>query len=216
MQNFFSGLVLAILLQSPSVFFHHQLFSTAADSSTSANSGRTNPAASNSFAQKLTVSGLPNLGKVSDQLYRGAQPNISNLDELKKLGVTTVVDLRSESSHIREEERRRTESLGMHFVSIPVGGFSNPSAAQLAQFFALLRQSPSEKVFVHCRFGHDRTGVFVATYRIAFDHWSADQAITEMNAFGFNHRFHPSMSAYVRDFANRLQTDPVFKSLFYN
>jgi protein tyrosine/serine phosphatase len=64
--------------------------------------------------------------------------------------------------------------------------------------------------------GHDRTGVFVATYRIAFDHWSADQAITEMNAFGFSHLFHPSMSAYVRDFANRLQNDPVFKSLFSN
>jgi protein tyrosine/serine phosphatase len=216
MQNFFSALVLAILLPAPSVFRHPGLISTAADASPREDSGTASGATSNSFAEKLTVSGLPNLGRVSDQLYRGAQPDIASLEQLKKLGITTIVDLRSESFHAREAERRRAESLGMHFVSIPVGRFSNPSSAQVAQFFALLRKSPSEKVFVHCRLGHDRAGVFVATYRIAFDHWSADQAITEMNAFGFSHLFHPSMSAYVRDFANRLQSDPVFKALFSN
>jgi len=37
-----------------------------------------------------------------------------------------------------------------------------------------------EKVFVHCRFGDDRTGVFVAAYRMAFDGWPAQQAMEEM------------------------------------
>lgn len=216
MQNFFSVLVLASLLLSPSVSFGEFVFSTAAHSSTAANTSSAASAAGVSFAEKLSVDGLPNLGKVSDQLFRGAQPNLSNLAELKKLGVTTIVDLRSESSRTREQERARAEALGMRFVSIPVGGFSNPSSAQVAQFFALLRQSPRETVFVHCRFGHDRTGVFIATYRIAFDHWTAEQALGEMNAFGFNHTWHPSMIGYVRDFANRLQSDPIFKSLFSN
>ena len=213
MQNFFSVLVLASFLLSPSVSFPEFAFSTATASS-AANSSAASSAAGVSFAEKLSVDGLPNLGKISDQLFRGAQPSLSNLAELKELGVTTIVDLRSESSHMREQERLRAEALGIHFVSIPVGGFSNPSSAQVAQFFALLRQSPRETVFVHCRFGHDRTGVFIATYRIAFDHWTAEQALAEMSAFGFNHTWHPSMIGYVRDFANRLQSDPIFKSLF--
>lgn len=216
MQNFFSVLVLAFLLLSPSVPFRQSAFSTTTHSSAAANSSASSSAAGVSFAEKLSISGLPNLGKVSPQLFRGAQPNLSDLAELKKLGVTTIVDLRSESSHTREQELLRAESLGLHFVSIPVGAFSSPSSAQVAQFFALLRQSPRETIFVHCRFGHDRTGVFIATYRIAFDHWTAEQALAEMNAFGFNHTLHPSMSAFVRDFANRLQSEPSFKSLVYN
>ena len=216
MQISFSALVLAFSLLSSSVSFREFLFSTAAHSSVAEISPAASAPAAPSFAEKLSVDGLPNLGKVSAQLFRGAQPNLSDLAELQKLGVTTIVDLRSESSRTRELERVRAEALGIHFVSIPVGGFSNPSSAQVAQFFALLRQTPRQTVFVHCRFGHDRTGVFIATYRIAFDHWSAEQARAEMNAFGFNHTWHPSMSGYVRDFADRLQSDPIFKSLFTN
>ncbi|HYA62259.1 MAG TPA: tyrosine-protein phosphatase [Candidatus Sulfotelmatobacter sp.] len=164
------------------------------------------------MAEKIFLPGVHNAGKVSEQLFRGAQPHLSNLSELKKLGITTIVDLRSESHHIREQERSRAESLGIHFVSIPVGGFSNPTSAQLAQFFALLRESPPQKIFVHCEFGEDRTGVFIAAYRIAFDHWSADQATSEMLAFGFKHFLHPSMASFVHSLPDRLQSDPVLRS----
>ena len=169
-----------------------------------------------SLAQKIFVPGVPNAGKVSDQLFRGAQPRLSQLSELKKLGVTTIIDLRSGSSGARNEERARAEALGMRFVSIPVGGFSTPSSAQLAQFFSLVRQSPRETIFIHCRFGDDRTGVFIAAYRIAFDHWTPDQALSEMNAFGFNHAWHSGMMRFVRDFPSRLATDPLLKSFAFN
>ena len=170
------------------------------------------PPSNTSFAEKISLPGVHNAGKVSEQLFRGAQPHPSNLSELKKLGITTIVDLRSESPHTRDEERSRAESLGIRFVSIPVGGFSNPTSAQLAQFFALLRESPPQKIFVHCEYGKDRTGVFIAAYRIAFDHWSADQAASEMLAFGFRCFLHPSMAAFVRSLPDRLQSDPILKS----
>jgi tyrosine-protein phosphatase SIW14 len=132
------------------------------------------------------------------------------LDELKKLGISTIVNLRSESSPTRAAERIRAESLGMRSVSIPVGGFANPHFASARA--VLLRQSPNEKVFVHCMLGDDRTGVFVAAYRLAFDHWTPDQALSEMNAFGFNHSWHHEMAVFVRDLPSRLQSDPVLKA----
>jgi len=132
------------------------------------------------------------------------------------MGITTIVDLRSESHHTRDRERLQSESLGIHFVSLPVGGFSTPTSAQLAEFFSLLRETPPRKIFVHCEFGEDRTGIFIAAYRIAFDHWSPDQALAEMLAFGFRRFWHPSMVTFVRDLPERLQSDPLLKSTLAN
>jgi tyrosine-protein phosphatase SIW14 len=159
-------------------------------------------------AKKISVPGIPNAGKISDSLFRGSQPDVSQLDELKKLGVTTIVDLREESSHKREREKIQAEALGMHFISIPIGGFSTPTSAQLAEFFSLIRQMPVQKIFVHCKYGEDRTGVFIASYRIAFDHWTADQAMSEMLFFGFNNHWHPNMVTYIQSLPGLLQSDP--------
>jgi protein tyrosine/serine phosphatase len=170
------------------------------------------PSSSPSVARKISIPGVSNAGKISDSLFRGSQPHLSDLSELKKLGITTIVDLRSESRHTREQERLQAKSLGIHFVSIPVGGFSIPTSAQLAEFFFVLRQAPLEKIFVHCEFGQDRTGVFIAAYRIAFDHWSADQAVSEMHAFGFNRLWHPSMLSFVLTLPDRLHSDPILQA----
>ena len=164
------------------------------------------------FAEKISLNGIHDAGKVSDQLFRGAQPTLSSLPQLKTLGITTIVDLRLESPHTRENERLRAESLGLRFVHIPVGGFSNPTSAQLARFFSLFRETPPQKIFVHCEFGEDRTGVFIASYRIAFQHWSAEQALAEMYAFGFRGFWHPAMITFVRALPARLQSDPALQA----
>lgn len=164
------------------------------------------------FASKISLPGISNAGKISDSLFRGAQPHLSNLGELKKFGITTIVDLRSESLHTRNQERIQAESLGIHFVSIPVGGFSTPTSAQLAQFFALFRRTPLQRIFVHCEYGEDRTGVFIASYRIAFQHWSPEQALSEMRAFGFHYFWHPRMASFVRTLPERLKTDSALKA----
>ena len=164
------------------------------------------------YGEKLRVTGVRNAGKISDQLYRGAQPRRGGLEELKKFGITTIVDLRGEDSGLREREKKEAETLGIHFVSIPVSGWSSPSSDQVAQFLSLFAED-SAKVFVHCRFGEDRTGVFVATYRMALQKWPADQAIKEMYFFGFNRFWHPSMSAYVRSFPALLTTTPALGGL---
>jgi protein tyrosine/serine phosphatase len=130
------------------------------------------------------------------------------MDELKHLGVTTIVDLRGEDPKRRESEQREAEKLGMRFVNIPVSGWDPPSNEQVAQFLALFRNTPKEKIFVHCRFGDDRTGVFVAAYRMAYEGWPATQAMNEMYFFGFNGLWHPSMKAFIRDFPERLKSAP--------
>jgi protein tyrosine phosphatase (PTP) superfamily phosphohydrolase (DUF442 family) len=171
---------------------------------------QTPPATSmrSAYGEKLHISGIPNSGKINDFLYRGAQPKEQGLPELKKLGITTVVDLRSEDPQKAEWERKQAEALGMRFVHIPVGGWDAPTNEQIAQFLSLFRGDPGQKIFVHCQFGEDRTGVFVAAYRMATEKLPPDQALKEMYSFGFNGIWHPAMKAFVRDFPARLNSAP--------
>src|SRR5882762_9943332 len=100
------------------------------------------------FGQKLQIPGVHNAGKITDFLYRGAQPKGTGLSELKLLGVTTIVDLRGEDQEKITWERNRAASLGMRFVHIPVSGWSAPSEEQLVQFLSLFRSEPGQKVFL--------------------------------------------------------------------
>ena len=65
----------------------------------------------------------------------------------------------------------------------------------------------AQKIFVHCKFGGDRTGVMVAAYRIAENRWSAQLAIKKMYSFGFHYNWHPAMESYVRKFPATFATD---------
>jgi protein tyrosine/serine phosphatase len=162
-------------------------------------------------APREGYAGLPNFGVVSDQLYRGAQPDESGFAELARRGIAIVVNLRHESGRIARE-RTLVESLGMHYVSIPWRGHDDPKPEQVAQFLRLLGDNPQRKVFVHCRRGAERTGVMVACYRIAREQWTPERAQAEMDAFGFRRRF-AHLTRFVREFPTLLLGDPALKSM---
>jgi protein tyrosine phosphatase (PTP) superfamily phosphohydrolase (DUF442 family) len=165
------------------------------------------------YGEKLRIPFIPNSGRVNDHFYRGAQPKADGLAELKKLGISTVVDLRLEDPAKIFWERQQVEALGMRFVNIPVNEWSPPTNEQVVQFLSLFREDPAQKIFVHCHFGEDRTGIFVATYRMAFEKWPSEQALNEMYFFGFNGLWHPSMKSFVHDFPARLHAAPALASL---
>ena len=47
------------------------------------------------WAQPVALKGVPNLHKVSDRLYRSAQPTAEGMKNLKGMGIETIVSLRS-------------------------------------------------------------------------------------------------------------------------
>ena len=58
------------------------------------------------WAKPMHVKGVPNLHKVSDSLYRSAQPSAEGMDNLKAIGIKTIVNLRSFHSDRDEIENR--------------------------------------------------------------------------------------------------------------
>ena len=160
------------------------------------------------FAEKIHIRGVSNAGKVNDYLYRGSQPNEQGIEELHKLGVTVIMDLRGEFKGTGEKERLEAEKFGIRLVSIPGNGWSRPSDKQVAQFLTLIQERPRHRTFVHCWFGGDRSGVFLAVYRITFEHWTPQRAVQEMKAFHFKSFWHPAMRKYLKEFPKRLEESP--------
>jgi len=155
---------------------------------------------------------LPNFGEATTTLYRGGQPSRSGFRILAKMGINIVVDLRGS----RDSERKIVRHLGMQYVPLPWHCWF-PKDKTFAQFLTLLRKNPGKKIFVHCRLGDDRTGMMIATYRMAQEGWSAEKAEKEMEKFGFSftHRrlICPGLSSYEEKFPQRFKTSPAFRDL---
>jgi tyrosine-protein phosphatase SIW14 len=157
-------------------------------------------------ATSMSIQGVPNAGSVTGTLYRGAQPTANAFAGLQKLGMDIVVDFRGEGGEV-SAEKKSVESLGMKFVSMPWNGGSIPTRDEILTFFTLLRDNPDQKVFIHCQYGADRTGVMIALYRIAVDHWTPAQAISEMKDFHYHSLMLPHLAKYVEAFPAALAAD---------
>ena len=142
---------------------------------------------------------LPNFQRVNDYIYRGAQPTDDGFKELAQLGIKTVIDLRQIGEHSQANEQKVVIGLGMHYVSIPMAGMSTPKDDQVTAALALLRDTTSGPVFVHCKRGADRTGMVVALYRISQDGWENKRALSEAKSYGMSF-FERAIQHYVMDY----------------
>ncbi|MFX0206902.1 MAG: dual specificity protein phosphatase family protein [Candidatus Hodarchaeota archaeon] len=131
------------------------------------------------WAERIELSGIPNLHKVSEDLYRGAQPSADGMRQLEKLGIKTVVNLRFILS-----DRNRIEGTGLDYEHINMTTW-NPHTKDVVRFLQIVTDSDRTPVFVHCQHGIDRTGVLCAVYRIVVEGWNKDEAIEEMTKGSF-------------------------------
>jgi uncharacterized protein (TIGR01244 family) len=154
------------------------------------------------FAQD--PAGVPNFHKVNDKVYRGAQPNDTGFQNLAKLGVKTVVDLRQPEGGRSAAEKRVVEAAGMRYVNIPMLGMHKPNPADVNKALALLNDKEAGPVFVHCRRGADRTGMVVACYRISHDRWDNHRALEEAKSNGMAW-IQKSLQHYVMNFRPPVQ-----------
>ena len=150
---------------------------------------------------------IKNFGKMDDRFYRGAQPNEQDYKDLKALGIRTVVDL---TDSPKSYERRDVEALGMRYVNIPMSDSEYPKQASIDAFLKLVNDPSTGKFYAHCAGGRHRTGVMGAVYRFNVNHWTLDQAYTEMKDYDFYTRFgHGNLKTFVEDYSKRFQSTPV-------
>ncbi len=146
---------------------------------------------------------IRNFGKMDDRFYRGAQPDESDYKDLKALGVKTVIDL---TDSPKSYEKRDVEALGMKYVNIPMSDSSSPKEDQINAFLKLVNDPATGTMFVHCAGGRHRTGVMGAVYRFNVNHWTLDQAYSEMKDYDFYTRWgHGDLKTFVEDYSRKFQ-----------
>jgi tyrosine-protein phosphatase SIW14 len=144
---------------------------------------------------------LPNFHQVNGNLYRGGQPKKGGLQQLKQLGVMTIVNLRDDDERARAE-KSEAESLGLRYFNIPLSNFGRPSDSQVDQVLKLIEGQENHPLFVHCARGSDRTGTVIAIYRIMHDGWTSEKAKAEAKQFGLGF-WQVQMKDYIHDYYER-------------
>jgi tyrosine-protein phosphatase SIW14 len=162
--------------------------------------------------ERKALAGIKNFAEVTPLLYRGSVPSDAALRALAESGVQIIVDTRAIwNGHERKAARR----LGMRYVKIP-WHCPFPKDNTFARFLKLIRDNPHKKIFIHCRLGDDRSGMMIAAYRMADQHWTAAEAMREMENFGFTKSHHaicPGLARYESQFPYRFKTSKAFKDL---
>ena len=156
-----------------------------------------------------TVS-IKNFGKVNDNYYRGSQPSATQFEDLKRLGVKTVIDLRKDRVEQASEWAR---TAGLQYVNIPLTTKRAATEDQTAEFLKLVNDPANWPVYVHCKGGRHRTGQMTAIFRITNDGWTGDQAYKEMKKYDFEDSFfYPRpLKKYVFTFYERFSSEQALK-----
>lgn len=151
-------------------------------------------AETNQWAVAIDRPGLPNFHKVSDALYRGAQPTEEGFRQLEKMGIKTIVCLRSFHTDSGKFDGKK---LGYEHLWIKTW---HPEDEEVVRFLKIVADPKRGPVFVHCQHGADRTGTMCAIYRVAVQGWTKDQALAEMTRgdFGY-HTMWKNLIKYIRE-----------------
>jgi len=152
-----------------------------------------------SWAQPLPQAGVKNLHRITPTLYRSAQPRRADVAALHKLGIRTVVSLRSFNG-----DDSIFRGSGMQLVRIPINTWSIDDDEVTRALRALREAQKNGPVLLHCLHGADRTGVVSALYRMSEQGWSLDDARREMFDGGYGyHTMWRNIPTYLR------KVDPV-------
>jgi len=142
------------------------------------------------WAMKLEQPGLPNLYRVTPQLYRCAQPTADGLAAAEKLGIKTVINLRAFHA---DGEKTGATKLRMERIRFNTW---HPEDEDVVHFLQLVSERRNGPFLVHCQHGADRTGTMIAIYRIAVQGWKKEDAIREMTGGGYG--FHAIWKNLIR------------------
>jgi uncharacterized protein (TIGR01244 family) len=122
-----------------------------------------------------------NFNTPEKNLVTGGQPTAADLVQLKKMGITKVINLRAPSEEISFDEKATAESLGLEYVSLPINGATDITSENARKLQVLLQDE--DKVFVHCASGN-RVGALVAIRAHEIENKSEEESLRVGRAAG--------------------------------
>jgi protein tyrosine/serine phosphatase len=126
---------------------------------------------------------VPNFYKVTNDLYRSAQPTAIEMEQLRQqIGIKTIINLRT--FHSDTDEIGSTGLLNER-LHVKLWHIEDEDVIKVMRILANKENGP---YLIHCHYGADRTGVMCAMYRIIYQGWTKEEAIDEMVNGGYEFR----------------------------
>jgi protein tyrosine phosphatase (PTP) superfamily phosphohydrolase (DUF442 family) len=150
---------------------------------------------------------LPLFHRVDENYVRGSQPLRGGIGTLTRLGVKTVVDLRSIYDHT-DDVKDAAEAAGLGYEWVPMSVWNPPTDEEANRFVSLVTDTTRGPFFVFCADGLNRIGEMTAIYRVAHSNWSVEKALDEADELGFNPYYY-TLRNYVWDYARKFRSSAV-------
>lgn len=155
-----------------------------------------------SFAQdldslKIDLKLFKNLYQINDSIFRSEQPSKKGFKALEEVGVKTILNFR----RLRNDNAKARDT-DLELIHIPL---QTKKIEEVDIIMALKAINDAQKpVLIHCWHGSDRTGVVIAAYRIIFENWSKEDAITEFRKkeFGYHENWYPHLIGILENLAS--------------
>ena len=131
------------------------------------------------------------------QIYLTGQPTVEDIALMKSKGIKTIVSLRKEDE-VDWNEEKIVAAAGMQFVRVPFSGAGELNAKVFEQVRALLRDSESQPLVLHCG-AANRVGAVWLPYRVLDQGVPLDEAVREAREAGLTSEdLERKARAYVR------------------
>ena len=128
-----------------------------------------------------------NFHKVNENLYRSGQPDEDEFFSLYTFNeIRSVLNLRennSDKDEIDAVNKGWKNAVSLYEIPLDTGKITEDD---LYKILTVIRDAP-KPLLIHCWHGSDRTGCAVAAYRIVFENWSVDDAVSELMKPEYGH-----------------------------
>lgn len=143
--------------------------------------------ATNAMSQtKQEYPGVTNFTRVDATIACGGATEVATLDNLKKDGFKTVINLRvaTEPGANVEENQAKAKALGLNYVHVPFSAGA-PDAKVFDTVLATIANKANQPVFIHCA-SANRVGSVWLAKRVLQDNYSVEKATNEAKAIGLS------------------------------
>jgi uncharacterized protein (TIGR01244 family) len=134
--------------------------------------------------QKTTLPGATNVTRVDATVACGGATTPEAFPELKKLGFTSIVNLRREQEPGADIPGAKTAAAaaGLKYIHIPFDS-SNPDPKIADTFIAAVTDKANQPVYIHCA-SANRVGALWLIKRAMVDGWDVPRATEEAVTIG--------------------------------
>ena len=135
---------------------------------------------------------------VAPGIMRASQPPMERFEFLKeRYNLKTVLSFR-QNNQVNEQEKQILKAISVDFINIPMNAGERQSIEKIEKCLNIITDPSRQPILIHCHGGKDRTGLISAAYRIKYNNWSLEDALTEMLAYGYNEEYRTLKESLIR------------------